>query len=199
MLPLKEKLGPCVLESKRLRLEPLKLEHAEDLLEAGKGFDWLWMSWELSTLERMNGWISETLRMQERGLEYPFTVYDKLENKVVGSSRYMDVKETDKGVEIGWTWYSPRVWGTFVNPECKLLMLAHAFEKWGAIRVQLKTDNFNFHSQRAVLKLGAKFEGQLRNHRIRRDGTLRHTMMFSITKEEWPGVKSSLSNRIERT
>ena len=111
-----------------------------------------------------------TLRAEERGTEYPFTVFRKDDHKVLGSTRYMDVRPLQRGVEIGWTWYTSRVWGTVVNPECKFLMLRHAFEDWNAVRVQLKTDNNNVHSQNAILKLGAKFEGGLRNHRIRRDG-----------------------------
>ena len=101
-----------------------------------------------------------------------------------------------EATEIGWTWYSPSVWGTVLNPECKLLLLAHAFEDWGAVRVQLKTDNNNLRSQRAILKLGAKYEGRLRHHRFRADGTLRDTMMYSILREEWAGVKVSLLARI---
>ena len=111
----------------------------------------------------------------------------------------MDIRHAAKGVEIGWTWYSPSVWGTKVNPEAKLLLLEHAFEDWEAIRVQLKTDHNNKHSQNAILKLGAKFEGQLRNHIIRRDGTIRHSMMYSITKEEWPAVKSKTVQTAEST
>jgi RimJ/RimL family protein N-acetyltransferase len=103
------------------------------------------------------------------------------------------------GLEIGWTWYSPNVWGTRVNPEAKLLLLQHAFEDWGAIRVQLKTDHENKHSQNAIKKLGAKFEGKLRNHMIRRDKTIRHSMMYSITREDWPVVRAKLRERLEHS
>jgi RimJ/RimL family protein N-acetyltransferase len=109
----------------------------------------------------------------------------------------MDVRVAQKGLEIGWTWYSSSVWGTVVNPECKFLLLQHAFEDWGAVRVQLKTDSSNVHSQNAILKLGAKFEGRLRNHRLRLDGSTGDTMMYSITSEEWhAGVKAALESRI---
>jgi len=144
----------------------------------------------------MKDWVIEALKAQEKGQEFPFTVFHKSQNGIIGSTRYMDIRSAAKGVEIGWTWYSPSVWGTNVNPEAKLLLLQHAFEDWGAIRVQLKTDNNNKHSQNAILKLGAKFEGQLRNHMIRIDGTIRHTMMYSITREEWPTVKSNLHKRL---
>jgi RimJ/RimL family protein N-acetyltransferase len=98
---------------------------------------------------------------------------------------------------IGWTWYSPEAWGRSVNPEAKLLLLEHAFETWGAVRVALKTDAKNLHSQAAIRKLGAKYEGTLRNHRIRRDGSLRDSVVFSIIDSEWPGVKAALLRRLE--
>ena len=100
-------------------------------------------------------------------------------------------------VEIGSTWYSLDSQGTVVNPECKCLLLKHAFEDWGAIRVQLGTDANNVHSQRAILKLGAKFEGRLRNHGFRQDGSIRDTMLYSIISSEWPTVKKGLEARME--
>ncbi|MDG6906455.1 MAG: GNAT family N-acetyltransferase [Nitrososphaerota archaeon] len=192
-----ETLGPCVLEGEFVRLEPLKENHLDELVEAGKGFDWAWMSMDLTTSAAMSHFIESALAKQREGVEYPLVVRYKQTNKIVGSTRYMDVNSSQKGVEIGWTWYSPQVWGTVVNPECKYLLLKHAFEDWKAIRVYLKTDNYNLHSQRAILKLGAKFEGMLRNHRIRRDGTYRHTMVYSILPEEWVDVKAGLLKRID--
>jgi RimJ/RimL family protein N-acetyltransferase len=117
-------------------------------------------------------------------------------DRVVGSTRYMDVQAASKGVEIGWTWYAPETWGTVVNPEAKFLLLRHAFEAWGAIRVQLKTDLKNLRSQAAIKKLGAKEEGVLRRHRFRRDGTIRDSVIFSIIREEWPAVKAAMEERI---
>lgn len=156
------------------------------------------MSVDARTKETMAEWIGATLRAEELGTEYPFTVFRKDDHKVLGSTRYMDVRPLQRGVEIGWTWYTSRVWGTVVNPECKFLMLRHAFEDWNAVRVQLKTDNNNVHSQNAILKLGAKLEGGLRNHRIRRDGSTGDSMMYSITDGEWrDSIKSSLQQRIE--
>lgn len=194
----KEKtLGPCTLEGKTVRLETLNMEHAGSLLEARENFDWAWMSRDLSTLHAMKAWIAEALEAQRMSQEYPFAVFHKAQERFIGSTRYMDVQAENRGVEIGWTWYSPSVWGTSVNPETKLLLLTHAFENWGALRVQLKTDHNNQHSQNAIVKLGAKFEGQLRNHRIRRDGTIRHTMMYSIIKEEWTTAKSNLIERLQ--
>jgi N-acetyltransferase len=185
------------LEGQNIELKPVAPEYAEAIVEAGRGLDWAWMSARLVDLDSVRSWIEATLTLQERGEEYTFVVRELATEKIVGSTRYMDTQPKNKGTEIGWTWYSPRVWGTVVNPECKFLLLRHAFEDWGAIRVQLKTDDKNIHSQRAILKLGAKFEGRLRNHRFRFDGTIRDTMMYSITREEWPEVKASLQRRIE--
>jgi len=189
-------LGPVILKGEHIILEPIANEHSVGLLEAGAGLDWAWMSSKLTDLHIIHKCIEETLSAQKRGEEYAFTVREISSGKIIGSTRYMDTHPKSLGTEIGWTWYSPSVWGTLVNPECKLLLLEHAFDDWGAIRVQLKTDDKNVHSQRAILKLGAKFEGKLRNHRIRPDGTIRHTMMYSITNEEWPEVKYSLRKRI---
>jgi RimJ/RimL family protein N-acetyltransferase len=142
--------------------------------------------------------MEEAFQAQKVGTECPFTVFTKADNVIVGSTRYMDVRPSQKGLEIGWTWYSSKVWGTAVNPECKFLLLRHAFEDWGAIRVQLKTDNNNVHSQRAISKLGAKFEGRLRNHRLRRDGSYGDSMMYSVTVEEWRDkVAEGLQARID--
>jgi RimJ/RimL family protein N-acetyltransferase len=156
------------------------------------------MSMDARTKETMAEWIAVALRAQERGTEYPFTVFRRDDHSVIGSTRYMDVRPAHRGVEIGGTWYTSKVWGTVVNPECKFLLLRHAFEDWNAVRVQLKTDNNNLHSQKAILKLGAKYEGRLRNHRVRQDGSSGDTMMYSITDGEWRGsIKESLQKRID--
>ena len=190
-------LGPCVLEGGHVRLEPLRPSHAEELLKAAQDSDWTWMTLDGRTRKGMDDWIALALKSQEQGTEYPFTVLRKADREVLGSTRYMDVRPAQRGAEIGWTWYRSSVWGTVVNPECKFLLLRHAFEDWKAVRVQLKTDSNNIHSQNAILKLGAKFEGRLRNHRIRLDGSTGDTMMYSITDEEWKeSIKTSLSVRI---
>jgi RimJ/RimL family protein N-acetyltransferase len=187
-----------VLEGKYVRLEPLQAMHAGGLVAAAQDSDWAWMSVDGRSESGASRWIEDTLEAQKRGTEFPFTVFSKETEKVVGSTRYMDVRPVQRGVEIGWTWYSSKVWATGVNPECKFLLMRHAFEDWGAIRVQLKTDNNNVHSQRAILKLGAKYEGRLRNHRIRKDGTSGDTMMYSVTVDEWEdNIKNALRARID--
>ena len=144
----------------------------------------------------MSEWIAAALEAERQGREYPFAIFDQT-GELVGSSRYMEVQTRDRGVEIGWTWYARRHWGTTVNPESKFILLRHAFEDWGAIRVALKTDVLNVHSQAAIRKLGARFEGVLRQHRIRRDGSYRDTVMFSILDSEWPQVRERLLRRLD--
>lgn len=179
-------------------MEPMRKKHADDLLAAARESDWTWMSVDARTRKAMVDWISAALRAQEQGLEFPFTVIRKRDRLVLGSTRYLDVRQANKGVEIGATWYRSSVWGTIVNPECKYLLLKHAFDDWGAVRVQLKTDVGNIHSQKAILKLGAKFEGRLRNHRFRQDGSAADSMLYSITDQEWRGdIEASLASRIE--
>lgn len=189
-------LGPVLLTGRHVRLEPLQETHAQGLLEVAQDAQiWTWMSARPTTRAAMDAWITTALDAQRRGEEYPFAVVQS-DGRVIGSTRYMEVQEVHRGVEIGWTWYAPDTWGTVINPECKYLMFQHAFETWGAIRVALKTDKLNLHSQAAIKKLGAKFEGTLRNHRIRLDGSLRDTVMFSVIASEWPPVKSALKARL---
>src|SRR5208283_13798 len=199
-------LAPCTLVGRYVELQPLQGAPAEAILAAGEGVDWSCMSATLTSKEEVSSWMATSQKAWERGEEFAFVVKLRPDTGlsaplgsggVIGSTRYMDIQASQKGVEIGWTWYSPSLQGTVVNPECKLLLLNHAFEDWGAERVQIKTDVRNERSQRAILKLGAKFEGKLRNHRIRRDGTLRDTMMYSIVRDEWPVVKAGLTARVE--
>lgn len=193
-----EALGPCTLEGEHVYLAPVRPIHTDALLVAAHDTDTTWLPVDMNEGAAMKQWAEDALAQEKNGSQYPFVVYSKDLDRIVGSTRYMDVRERQKGVEIGWTWYSSKVWGTVVNPECKYLLMQHAFEEWGAIRVQLKTDDKNVHSQAAIMKLGAKFEGRLRNHRIRRDGSYGDSMMYSVTVEDWAEeVKKSLLERIE--
>jgi len=193
-------LGPCTLEGRFVRLEPLRARHAAALIEAGRGLDWAWMLGPLRSRQDVDRRIADGLQAEERNeeyAEYAFAVMLRRDGRVVGSTSYLAIVPKHRRAEIGSTWYSPDVWGTAVNPECKFLLLKHAFEDWGAVRVQLGTDANNAHSQRAILKLGAKFEGKLRNHGVRRDGSVRDAMLYSIISSEWPSVKKGLEERIE--
>jgi RimJ/RimL family protein N-acetyltransferase len=133
---------------------------------------------------------------EKKGEAFAFAVRLRSQDRIVGSTSYFGVSSEHRRVEIGSTWYTADSQGTLVNPECKYLLLRHAFDDWGAIRVQLTTDANNLRSQRAILKLGARFEGKLRNHAIRADGSYRDSMMYSITAEGWPEVKARLSDRL---
>ncbi|HEY8678212.1 MAG TPA: GNAT family protein [Candidatus Dormibacteraeota bacterium] len=191
------KLGPVTLEGTHLRLEPMRPVHAAALLDAGRSDDvWEWMPARPTTPETMDRWLHRAMEAESLGREYPFVVRRRADQRLIGSTRYLDVQEEDRTAEIGWTWYSPDAWGTVVNPEAKFLLLRHAFETWHAIRVALKTDIRNVHSQAAIKKLGATYEGTLRNQRIRPDGTFRDTVLFSIIDQEWPGVKRGLERRL---
>lgn len=190
------RLGPCALEGKFVRLEPLRVDHAEALFEAAKKLDQSLLLNPLLSREAVMRRIESGLRSEEEDDAYAFAVVMAESGKVVGSTSYLYVVSGQRRLEIGSTWYSPDQWGTAVNPESKFLLLKHAFEDWGAVRVQLVTDVRNLHSQRAITKLGAKFEGRMRNHGIMPDGFLRESMLYSITVSEWPDVKSKLLARI---
>lgn len=190
-------LGPVVLEGRGVRLEPLRPHHREALLEAAAFPEiWPWLSADLRAPDAMDRWIAEAQDAERRGTEFAFAVVLRDGGRAVGSTRYLDVAAAHRGVEIGWTWYTPAVWGSAVNPEAKLLLLRHAFESWGAVRVCLKTDGQNLRSQAAIARLGAVREGTLRQHRRRPDGSWRDTATFSVVAREWPGVRDGLLRRL---
>ena len=175
----------------------MRPEHADALLDAGQAPDvWTFMPANANTPETMQRWLSRALQAERLGREYPFVVRRLQNGRIIGSTRYLDVQEEDRTAEIGWTWYEPAAWATAVNPEAKFLLLRHAFEDWHAIRVALKTDILNLRSQSAITKLGAVYEGTLRNQRIRPDGSYRDTPIYSIIESEWPLVKRSLKARL---
>jgi len=190
-------LGPITLTGSHIRLEPMRPAHAAALLKAGRDEAiWTWMPARPLTADLMDRWLEKAMRAESQGREYPFVVVRLEDNRVIGSSRYLDVQEDDRTVEIGWTWYARDAWGGVVNPEAKYLLMRHAFDDWRAIRVALKTDINNLHSQAAIKKLGARYEGTLRNQRIRPDGSYRDTVIFSVIESEWPAVKAGLEERL---
>ena len=192
-----QKLGPWTLEGRFVRLEPLRRNHADALVEAAAKLDWALILYPLLSREDVEKRIDNGLKAEAEDEEYAFAVVLKRDGQVVGSTSYMMVVSRHKRVEIGSTWYLPEMQGTVVNPECKFLLLRHSFEDWGAVRVQLGTHVKNVHSQRAILKLGATFEGRLRNYGIMPDGKARDSLLYSIIASEWPDVKSKLLSRIE--
>lgn len=190
-------LGPCLLEGGIVRLEPLRAEHSQALSEAAKLTDWSGTLSALGSKEDVDRRIADGLDAEAKGEAYAFAVRLKDGGRVAGSTAYLAVSSRHRRAEVGSTWYTRDVWGTGVNPECKYLLLGHAFEEWGAVRVQLVTDVRNVHSQKAIVKLGARFEGTLRNYGMRSDGTPREAaLVYSIIASEWPAVKAQLAARI---
>jgi len=189
---------PVILEGQRVRLEPLQLSHAAALYSVCQDPEiWRYMSYKQPTsLSEMEAWIALALDAQERGTDVPFAIIDRNAGHALGSTRYLNIMSKDRGLEIGWTWLTGTARRTYVNTECKYLLLRHAFETLGAIRVQLKTDSRNVTSQRAIERIGAVKEGVLRNHVIMPDGYYRHSVYYSIVESEWPTVKAYLEGKL---
>jgi len=190
-------LGPVTLSGSAVRLEPLRHNHLDGLVRAAADERiWTWLPRDLRGAGEMASFIDEAFAHELQGQEHAFAVVVLPSEEVVGTTCYLDVNASARGVEIGWTWYSPQVWGTRVNPEAKLLLMRHAFDDWGAIRVYFKTDMLNDRSRAALVRLGATFEGELRNHRIRRDGSYRASAVYSVLEDEWPRVEAALLERL---
>ena len=178
---------PVTLEGVHVRLEPLASLHASDLLAAGGDDEtWLYMPIPaLKTIDDALSMIREAEAETRAGTEVPFAIVERASGRAVGSTRFLDLQRPHRALEIGWTWIG-RAWRrTAINTECKELLLRHAFEDLGAHRVTLKTDARNVRSQRAIERLGAVREGVLRRHRVCWDGSVRDTVYFGITDEEW--------------
>jgi N-acetyltransferase len=193
------KPSPITLEGHGMRLEPLTREHL-DALAAAAADGRLWELWFTTVPEpgQTQSYISSALAGQEAGHMLPWAVREMATGTIVGSTRYHDIVLDAHRVEIGYTWYGKTWQRSPVNTACKLLLLAHAFDKLGCKVVGLRTDNFNFASQRAIEALGAKKDGVIRHHAPRRNGTVRDTVMYSILASEWPDVKSHLELRLSR-
>ncbi|HSV48295.1 MAG TPA: GNAT family protein [Ramlibacter sp.] len=190
---------PITLSASGLRLEPLGLQH-EDGLRAAAADGELWRIRVTSVPEphETRGYIETALQMREQGNRLAFAVIDEASATVLGTSSYHDIVPAIHRLEIGYTWYRKSVQRTHVNTSCKLMLMAHAFEVLGAKLVGWRTDNYNFASQRAIERLGARKDGVLRHHGLRRDGTVRDTVMYSLTAGEWPEVKAHLEHQLAR-
>ena len=190
---------PVVLERDGVRLEPLAPEHA-DALAAAASDGRLWELWftTVPAPDAMPAYVATALKGQQDGHMLPWVVRDPATGTIVGSTRYHDIVPAIDRVEIGYTWYSQSRQRTGVNTTCKLLLLAHAFDTLGCKVVGLRTDNFNFRSQRAIEALGAKKDGVLRHHAMRRDGSVRDSVLYSILAAEWPDVRRHLELRLAR-
>ncbi len=190
---------PVVLEGRGIRLEPLTTDH-HDALSAAAADGRLWERWFIAVPppEGMRAYVADALQGQREGHMLPWAVRDLASGTIVGSTRYHDIVPAIDRVEIGHTWYGQSRQRTHVNTTCKLLLLGHAFDKLGCQVVGLRTDNFNFQSQQAIEALGAKRDGVIRHYGVRRDGTARDVVMYSILASEWPDVRRHLELRLHR-
>ena len=189
---------PVTLEGRHVRLEPLAMEHLAGLAEVGLDEDlWRWIPTPVRSPEEMAAYINTALEEQERGVSLPFALLEKATGRAIGSTRYGNIERAHHRVEIGWTWVARDWQRTAVNTEAKYLLLRHAFETLGCMRVELKTDSLNARSRAAILRIGAREEGTFRNHMITASGRIRHTVYFSIIESEWPEVKARLQSMLE--
>jgi len=188
---------PVTLEGRHVRLEPLAKAHVAGLAEVGLDEElWRWIPTQVRTAEEMAAYIETALEEQARGVSLPFAIVEKATGRAMGSTRYGNIDRAHHRVEIGWTWVAREWQRTAVNTEAKYLLLRHAFETLGCIRVELKTDSLNEKSRAAILRIGAQHEGIFRNHMITTNGRIRHSAYYSIIDSEWPAVKARLESRL---
>lgn len=184
---------PTTLAARGLALVPLSLDHEAGLrAAAADGELWQLRVTSVPEPEQTRAYIDSALQMRQEGHRFAFAVAEEATGTVLGSTSFHDILPAVKRVEIGYTWYAKRCQRTHVNTTCKLLMLTHAFEALGCRTVGWRTDNYNFASQRAIERLGARKDGVIRGHAVRRDGTIRDTVMYSLRSGEWPEVKAQL-------
>lgn len=188
------------LEGEIVVLEPLAARHEPSLFAAAQDQEiFAWLAPIGSSAEYFSAWLNYSLAESEAGREGAFATIDRLSGEPVGSTRYMNLREAHRGLEIGFTWLAPSMWGTGANVEAKLLMLEHAFERLGCMRVEFKTDSRNERSRAALEKLPARFEGIFRRHMIIEDVGVRDSAFYSVTDQDWPTVRISLQQRINAT
>ncbi len=186
------------LEGKTLRLEPLSEEHLDALWEAARHPSiWQWMPQAFPSKEDLAALLRKLPELVSGGSQFPFAIFDKASGRCVGSSSYLNMDRSNRRLEIGFTWLSPDWQRTRVNTEAKFLLLSHAFEEMGCVRVEFKTDALNARSRAALQRIGAKEEGTLRRHMVVQGGRIRDSVYFSILDFEWPSVKAGLLKKME--
>jgi RimJ/RimL family protein N-acetyltransferase len=190
-------IAPVVLEGQHVRLVPLTLDHLHGLCEIGIDEDiWRWIPIQVRSRDEMLGYIQTALQWQADGTAIPFATTELTSGRVIGSTRFMNIDRGNRHVEIGATWLGKPWQRTPANTEAKYLMLRHAFEQLGCLRVELKTDALNERSRNAILRIGAKQEGIFRNHVVCASGRIRDSVWFSIIDKEWPAVKTALESKL---
>ncbi|HYO55140.1 GNAT family protein [Archangium sp.] len=187
---------PVTLEGTVVRLEPLAMSHAPALAAVAEPDIFEHFNRVLHTLQDVEKYIADALAAAEHGVERPFVIIEKETGAPVGSTRYLDIQRQHRTLEIGNTWLAKRLWRSRVNTECKYLLLRHAFEDLKVMRVQLKTDRRNARSRAAIERIGARFEGILRQHMLVRGGVVRDSAYYGIIDSEWPEVKTRLETML---
>jgi RimJ/RimL family protein N-acetyltransferase len=192
-------VDPVTLRARGLEIVPMDLEHEAGLrAAAADGALWNIRVTSVPEPDQTRKYIEDALAARAAGTRFPFVVIESASGTVIGSTSYHDIVPAVRRVEIGWTWYAQRVQRSHVNTTCKLLLLTHAFETLQCLVVGWRTDNFNFRSQAAIERLGAKKDGVLRGHALRRDGTIRDTVMYSLRSGEWPEVQAHLLHALDQ-
>jgi RimJ/RimL family protein N-acetyltransferase len=185
--------GDIQLEGERVSLLPALYEHLDGLLKASNHSEiWTYSPSTISKPEDLVITMNQWMKLKEQGLRYPFVIFDKNANEIVGSTSYLDISPQNRKLEIGGTWLDPKVWRTKVNTECKYLLLKYAFEEMSLVRVQFRTDARNERSNYAIQRIGATLEGTLRQEMILYDGYIRDSNVYSILDREWEGVRDKL-------
>ncbi|QFT87600.1 Putative ribosomal N-acetyltransferase YdaF [Bacillus sp. THAF10] len=187
-----------VLENEKIILKPLEQYHSKDLYDINHPEIWSYMLSQVDALEDMQNWVEAAIELRKKNLALPFIVEMKGMNKVVGTTRLYEIDAKNRSCEIGSTWYGKDFQRSFVNSNCKYLLLEYCFEKLNFVRVQFKTDERNIRSQKAIERLGATKEGILRNEKILANGYIRNTVLYSITTEEWGRIKNDFKIRDAR-
>lgn len=190
-------LEPVTLEGRHVRLVPVTPEHVPALWEAGRDPElWRLTIAQVHSEDDMRRYVADALRAQAAGTALPFVTTEAATGRVIGSTRFGNYESAHRRVEIGWTWIAPAWQRTAINTEAKYLMLRHAFEALGCVRVELKTDALNERSRRAILRIGAREEGILRKHQITEGGRIRDSVYFSVIDDEWPAVRARLEQML---
>jgi RimJ/RimL family protein N-acetyltransferase len=192
-------VSPCTLAGRHVRLEPLELSHAEELLEVALEPElWRFTTKRIDSPEALRTYLDTAMAERDSGVSLPFITREADGGRAIGSTRFLNISRHDRRVEIGWTWIGKRWQRTAANTEAKYMMLRHAFETWECVRVELKTSSLNERSRAAIRRIGGVEEGIFRRHMRNADGSWRDTVYFSILDREWPDVKKRLEDRLAR-
>ncbi len=191
-------LEPPVLETSWVRLRLLEISDVPALLDAARDEDvWRWFTADLRDPKKMEGWVDQQLKKLAIGSSIPLVIEDLKSKKIAGSSSFMNIMKEDLCIEIGTTWIGKEFHGTGINYHMKYAMLHHAFDKWNFERVEFRTDALNVRSRRAIEKVGATYDGMFKNHRFNKEGGRRDSVIYSILKQDWSGIRASIFSHVQ--